>query len=67
MHHKDQLPKLTSSVIVISPLVSLMKSLGLKLNALGLTAVYLSDIIFNRQEQSEEISGKDVHAGKFDV
>ena len=30
MHHKDQLLKLTSSVIVISPLVSLMESQVLK-------------------------------------
>ena len=67
MHHKDQHPKLTSSVIVISPLVSLMKSQVLKLKSLGLTAVYLSDIKFNGQEQSEEISVNDIHAGKFDV
>ena len=44
MHHKDQLLKLTSSVIVISPLVSLMESQVLKLKSLGLTAVFLPNI-----------------------
>lgn len=68
IYHKDTLPNLTSSVVVISPLVSLMRSQVLKLKSHGLSAVYLSDITGQKKTESvETLSINDIHEGHFDI
>ena len=64
LYHHDALPSLTSSVIVISPLVSLMRSQVVKLKALGLKAAYLTDI---GGRGSDEITTRDIVSGQFDI
>ena len=64
LYHHDALPSLTSSVIVISPLVSLMRSQVVKLKALGLKAAYLTDI---GGRGSDKITMMDIISGQFDI
>ena len=52
-YHRTDLPSLTSSVIVISPLVSLMRSQVQKLTSLGLKAAYLTDITQKQTERKD--------------
>ena len=65
LYHSDALPYLTSSVIVFSPLVSLMRSQVQKLKSLGLKAAYLTDV--SVKNDSEQMTMKDIKCGHFDV
>ena len=65
IYHSDALPALTSSVIVISPLVSVMRTQVQKRKSLGLKAAYLTDVI--DRKDSAEISVKDIKSGQFDI
>ena len=65
LHHRESLPYLTSSVIVISPLVSLMRAQVEKLKSLGLRAAYLTDVTVKKD--ADEITMKDIERGQFEV
>ena len=65
LYHKEALPHITSSVIVISPLISLMRSQVHKLKSLGLRGAYLSDVLGNKDP--DEMTIKDIKCGQFDI
>ena len=66
-YHHEKLPNLTSSVVVVSPLVSLMRSQVSHMKTLGLKAAYLSDITGHRVESEDTVSMKDIVCGNFDI
>ena len=65
LYHREARPYLTSSVIVISPLVSLMRAQDEKLKSLGLRAAYLADVTVKKD--ANEITMKDIKCGQFEV